>query len=87
MFSEIPRIASAAHRPPDWLQAHAPDESRRGARRREDFTPASASQPNDLSDLWPELPSMPDLAAFETEGAMRQWARDVRIDREQRGEF
>jgi hypothetical protein len=87
MFPEIPRIASATRRPPEWLQERGTDESRRTAQRREDSTPESGSPPGDLSQLWPELPSMPDLAPFEVEGAMRQWARAARIDREQRGEF
>jgi hypothetical protein len=43
--------------------------------------------PEDLQDLWPELPHVPDHAWMEGGRAMRQRERTIRLDREQRGEF
>jgi hypothetical protein len=85
-FPEIPGRVTAAYRSPERQQARAAVEWPQAANHRED-SPASGRSPEDLRYLWPELPSAPDLAPFEVERAMRQWARTVRIDREQRGEF
>jgi hypothetical protein len=48
---------------------------------------AEEHRPEDMRDLWPELPSAPELALMETRSAVRAWERAARLDREQRGEF
>jgi hypothetical protein len=52
----------------------------------EEHSPEEHSH-KDQHDMWPELPHLQDYGAVETERAMRQWERAVRLDREQRGEF
>jgi hypothetical protein len=43
--------------------------------------------PDEMRELWPELPQLQEYGAVETERAMRNWERAARLDREQRGEF
>jgi hypothetical protein len=99
--AEAAQVAGMARREPvrssvaHGVWAHSPAERgfpqmrlpMTGSSRSAQSMAAEEQWPEDMRDLWPELPAAPDSAGVEMSRSMRQWERAMRVDREQRGEF